>query len=151
MIIDNFDTNISSQNGLQSTHSLTMIVTQTNQTTNITDIPENITQITKEEMAATVGKEVDIQRYSGPDKTNMPENKVSVLPLHVLVMKSISNGRAQQRDFDFLITVTSEAKCPKWNGFNCALNRHKYHSPRPISVIAYSPLLNMKSAKRQNC
>ena len=32
------------------------------------------------------------------------------------------------------------------NGFNCALNRHEDHTPRPKTVMAYSPLLNMKPA-----
>jgi len=146
VVIDNFDTNISSQNGLQSTHSLAMLVTQTNQVTNDVEMPETITRITKEDMTATVGAEVDIKRYTGPKKPNMPENKVCILPLRVMAMQIISKGRAQQRDFDFLKKVTGEPKCPEWNGFNCALNRQDGHSPKPKTSIAYSPLLNMKPA-----
>ena len=85
-----------------------MLVTQTNQISSNAEIPETIAQITKEEMTANVGKEVDVQRYSGPKNPNMPGIKVPVLPLYVMSMQIISKSRAHQRDFDFLINVTSK-------------------------------------------
>ena len=144
MIIDNFDTNISSQNGLQSTHSLAMLVTQTNQISSNAEIPETIAQITKEEMTANVGKEVDVQRYSGPKKPKMLGIKVPVLPLCVMAMQSISKIRAHQRDFDFLIKVR---KCVH-NGMalTLLLKGSEGQTPRPKTVVAYLPLLDMKPA-----
>ena len=61
-------------------------------------------------------------------------------------MQSISKSRAHQKDFDLHIKVTSEEKCPEWNGFNFALKRSEGQSPRPKTAVAYLPLLDMKYA-----
>ena len=52
-IADNFDANISSQNGLKSTHALALLITQPQEEANIDDSnkhSETIKQLGKEEM-----------------------------------------------------------------------------------------------------
>ena len=87
-VADNFDADISSQNGKVTTHSLTMLITQPktalydDQTTH----RESITRIQKSDMGKGVEYDNPVRRYQGPKTVLMPEkcSKKNALPLKVL-------------------------------------------------------------------
>ena len=72
VVVDNFDAEISSQNGKLSTHSLAVLVTQPESPSDA-DLchRETIPRISKEEMSEPIEYDVTIQRYNGPKKTKM--------------------------------------------------------------------------------
>jgi len=146
VIVDNFDANISSQNGLQSTHALAMLLTQTCAKGHETKQQDTIRRIRKEEMTTEVESDVSIQRYDGPKKPAMPPPKAkkTVLPLRVLSAQVLAANRAYIRDFDFLSQVIREKGCPEWNGFNSFVNRNEGHTVRPATTCVYTPLIDMK-------
>jgi hypothetical protein len=104
-IADNFDADISSQNGLQSTHSLALLLSQLHSDgENSTEYEETIPRLTKLDMKTEVTTNVPIQIYQGPKKPDMPESeaKLSILPLRVLAQQNISRRRAYSLDITFL-------------------------------------------------
>ncbi len=94
---DNFDADISSQNGKQSTHSLALLLTQTDQCS-VQDMSQNIKRVKKTDMSKAIEYEVRIQRYNGPKKPEMPQSAAckSVLPLRVLIQQSLSRKKGGQ-------------------------------------------------------
>ena len=69
VVADNFDANISSPNGLQSTHALAMLVTQTQQQDKqYCEYDRNqIRRLNKSEMSDDLLQDVPIQYYVGPN------------------------------------------------------------------------------------
>lgn len=99
-VADNFDANISSPNGLKSTHSLALLMTQVHKNTGQDDNEMNetkIRRIKKEEIKNELQTQLTIQRYNGPKKPVM--NRIcaqrSILPLKILAQQSISQRRAK--------------------------------------------------------
>jgi len=93
---DNFDANIASPNGLKSTHSLALLLTQLQENVeHLESDPTTLRRIRKDEMKEEPSPPVQIQRYNGPKKPNMPEGlKHAVLPLKVIVAQLVSVNRA---------------------------------------------------------
>ena len=146
VVVDNFDTDISSQNGVQSTHSLAMLTTQnTNNKPSDTDDTLSIRRIKKLEMKADIEADVPIIDFRGPKKPQMPQNisKRTVLPLRILAQQSILVRRATHFDFEFLDSVTNDYKVPEYAGFNTRMSREENHSLKPGTPVAYSPLIDM--------
>ena len=84
---DNFDADISTANGLRSTHALAMLITQTPLThdTSRKDQDENVRQIRclhKEDVSNQEVKSPTVHRYHGPKNPVMPAEKIvrQVLP-----------------------------------------------------------------------
>lgn len=74
VVVDNFDAEISSQNGKLSTHSLAVLVTQPESISDADQCHrEAIPRISKEQMSEPIDYDVTIQRYNGPKKPKMPE------------------------------------------------------------------------------
>ena len=68
-IADTFDANISSQNGLRSTHALALLLTQAQlNKTEGREESSTIRRIKKEDMTDDAAPDVEIQRYIGPKK-----------------------------------------------------------------------------------
>ena len=68
-VADNFDANISSQNGLRSTHALALLLTQENKTVDHTQSTKgSMKRIKKEDMKKQVTFDLDIKHYHGPKK-----------------------------------------------------------------------------------
>ena len=87
---------------------------------------------------------VQIQRYNGPKKPNMPEGlKHAVLPLKVIVAQLVSVNRAQILDYHFLQAVVSDESIPEYNGYNTHISRSDGHSVKPAAKAIYTPLINM--------
>ena len=146
VVVDNFDTEISSQNGLQSTHSLALLTTQ-----NINNKPSDIgdtlsiTRIKKLEMKADTEADVPVIDFLGPKKPRMPQHisKRTVLPLRILAQQSILVRRATHLDFEFMDSVTNDCKVPEYAGFNIRMSREENHSLKPGTAVVYSPLIDM--------
>ena len=75
VIVDNFDANISSQNGLQSTHGLAMLLTQPGENKESAIHAKTIPRIKKEDMVKQVEDNVKVHIYVGPHKPDMPQEK----------------------------------------------------------------------------
>ena len=146
VVVDNFDANISSQNGLRSTHALAMLLTQTCETDENAKMPDTIPRLRKEDMTAQIESDVPVHRYDGPKKPEMPPTRAtkSVLSLRVLASQVVAANRAFVRDFYFLSQIVGPNACPEWNGFNSHLNRTEGQTMRPATTCVYTPLIDMK-------
>lgn len=143
---DNFDANISSQNGIRSTHALALLHTQQQKNVDDTDSSgSTVRRIRKDEMKKQVVSDVEVQRYRGPKKPDMPEGEGvrSVLPLKMLAEQVVMHRRAQVLDLDFLKSVVSVPKTPEFGGFNTRLAREQGQSLKPATLAMYTPLIDM--------
>ena len=89
VVADNFDVNISSQNGLKQTHSLAILLAQTKREEDNDEGYGSNPRLKKYEMKNSVLEDVPVHYYKGPKKPPMPENEEThqVLPLKVLSQK----------------------------------------------------------------
>ena len=146
-LADNFDADISSQNGKLQTHSLAMVIAQpTTSTTNVNqNNTETIPRISKAEMSKPSEYEIEIQRYQGPKKVQRPEqfSKKSVLPHKVLCSSVVSQRRAKELDFTFINEITSNSDLPEFNGFNTMVARDQGQGLKPKTKAVYLPLIDM--------
>jgi hypothetical protein len=149
-VADNFDANISSQNGLRSTHALALLLTQNrtlSESSAVCDKEENITikRLKKTEMKNALKSDIPVQSYKGPKKPDMPEleAKRSILPLKVLAQQNIVLRRAKELDFVFLKTVINDITSPEYGGFNTRMSRQQGQTPKPATVAVYTPLIDM--------
>ena len=147
VVVDNFDADISSQNGKLSTHSLAVLVTQPSDSNEPADsYKENtIKRIGKNDMTKPIEYDVSIERYNGPKKPEMPEQLTikQVLPLKVLAAMSISCTRAREMDTVFINNVIKTDNCPEFNGYNTKICREQDHAPKPKTKAMYLPLIDM--------
>ena len=145
-VVDNFDADISSQNGKLSTHSLAVLMTQTSkiETANETS-GETIDRLSHLQMADSLDYEVEIEHYRGPKRPEMPaaEAKKSVPPLKVLVSMVISLNRAQETDFSFVQDILSSTQCPEYNGYNTRQCREAGQYTHMKTNADYLPLIDM--------
>ena len=67
-VVDNFDADISSQNGKISTHSLAVLVTQPTSSVTNGDIDNKntIERLTQTSIARHIDYDMRVERYSGP-------------------------------------------------------------------------------------
>ena len=65
VVADNFDANISSQNGLISTHSLAMLLAFKEDASELHTDDTTIRRLTREEMKLPVAEDIAVQRYRG--------------------------------------------------------------------------------------
>ena len=133
-VADNYDANISSQNGLKSTHALALLLTQEKESVGEDqNCRETIKRISKEDMKKPVVSDVDIKRYHGPKKpdTCMPFDKTkhSVLPLKLLAEQVVLLQRAKDLDFGFFKNIVCVPKTPEFGGFTTRLAREHALSP----------------------
>ena len=133
-VADNYDANISSQNGLKSTHALALLLTQEKESVGEDqNCRETIKRISKEDMKKPVVSDVDIKRYHGPKKpdTCMPFDKTkhSVLPLKLLAEQVVLLQRAKDLDFGFFKSIVFVPKTPEFGGFTTRLAREHALSP----------------------
>ena len=145
-VADNFDANISSQNGKLTTHSLAMLITQpTNDTPDEQHPRESIPRVSKADMSKPIDFEIRVHRYKGPKKVPMPENcsRKHVLPLKFLCSAVISERRAKDLDVSFLNEIINNDSCPEYNGYNTRQTREQGVSMEPATRAVYLPLIDM--------
>ena len=115
-VVDNFDADISSQNGKFSTHSLALLVKQPSDSNKPADLEEEyiIKHISKSDMTKPIQNDVSIDRYNGPKKTEIPEQLTMkhVLPLKGLAVMSISCTGAREMDTSCINNVIKTDNCP---------------------------------------
>lgn len=145
VVVDNFDADISSQNGKLSTHSLAVLFTQKEQDQIPHDTLPTIKRIKKSEMSEPVEYELQVQRFNGPKNPELPQQAAmkSVLPLKVLAHKVLSRQRADQTDAAFMEDVLTKDRCPEFNGYNTANSRQQGVSVQPKTRAVYLPLIDM--------
>ena len=151
-VADNFDANISSQNGLCSTHALALLVTQ-NKSRDGDPLDKDfekpnptIRRLRKEDMKQDIIPNIPVYSYHGPKKPAMPpkEAKRTVLPLRLLVQQSISVQHAQMKDFLFLKNILGpNCTVPDYSGYNTMLSRQQGHALRDRTFTVYTPLIDM--------
>ena len=141
---DNFDRDIHSQNGKRSTHSMAMIITQ-NQSGTKTEVTPTIPRIKKADMKTPIEYELEVKRHNGPKKPDMPAQAAlkSVLPLKVLATMASSETRAKECDFLFICDITTQDKCPEFNGYNTRDCRDDGQGLKPKTQAVYLPLIDM--------
>lgn len=145
-VADNFDANISSQNGKLTTHSLAMLITQPKIASPDDQHPrESIPRIPKADMSKPNDFEIQVHRYQGPKRVPMPEScsRKNVLPLKVLCSSVISERRAKDLDVSFLNEVINNDSCPEYNGYNTRQTREQRVSMEPETRAVYLPLIDM--------
>ena len=113
-VADNFDADISSQNGKVTTHALAMLITQPKHHDD-KGTDARIPRISKAALSKPLDLEVPIQRFQGPKRVPMPEkcSKKQVLPLKILCSRIISERRAREQDFEFLNEIWNDKNCPE--------------------------------------
>ena len=109
VVSDNFDANISSQNGLVSTHALAMLLTFSDDLRQNENIKiETFPRLKAAELKEHPVDDPPVQRYNGPKKPVMPEteSRRKVLPLRVLAQQVDAVTCAKCLDFSFLKKIT---------------------------------------------
>lgn len=142
-VADNFDAEISSQNGKISTHSLALLLTQPQPQT-ATNKSENVTipRLRKQDMHNPIEYDIDIQNFRGPKRPDVTIN-LSVPSLKTLCHIEISKRRARATDFAFFKDVIQSDLCPEYNGYNSKLCREQGHSLSVGTKAMYLPLIDM--------
>ena len=148
LVSDNFDAQISSQNGLLSTHSLAMLLTFVDKHGQDDPNSQTFRRIRKDEMKEQIIQDIPIQRYCGPKKPDMPSSEVNhlVLPLRVMAHQVVALERARNLDFNFFKCVATSTNPIEFGGFNTKLCREKGQSVKPATKAVYLPLIDMNPA-----
>ncbi|KAL8613649.1 hypothetical protein ACOMHN_029741 [Nucella lapillus] len=153
VVADNFDTQISSQNGHKSTHGLAMILALTTKNPNscLKTTTPRIKRLSKTETKADnlMLGEVKVHRYMGAKKPPMPEEFCQrVVPsLAFLANQQISLNRAATEDLAFFKQVLKSEPGPEYSGFNTQRARSAGQQPQPKTAVVYSPFLDMVPAE----
>ena len=147
VVVDNFDADISSQNGKLSTHSLAVLVTQP-RSSNQSEYPDNkeaINRVNKNDMTKPIDYNINVERYNGPVKPKMPIHAANktVMSLKILAETAIVSTRARETDFLFLKEMSNNDNCPEFNGYNTQICRDQGHLPKFKTKAMYMPLIDM--------
>ena len=147
VVTDNFDSNVSSQNGLISTHSLAVLLTVRDQE-EVTEAETKLRRLSREELKNPISQEVEVQRYQGPKKPPMPEKetKREVLSLRVLAHQAVQLSRSRDPDFNFMKQIISDKQTPEFSGYNTELCREQGQASQPATRAIYTPLIDMDPA-----
>lgn len=145
-VVDNFDADISSQNGKISTHSLAMLITQPD--TECEDLEQAIPRLKRTMMTKEINYEFDVIRYNGPSKPAIPPHflKKQVPSLKSLSHTAVANQKAKRDVISFLKEVTSGEGCPEFHGYNTRSCREQGKPLHPKTKASYLPLIDMKPA-----
>ena len=104
-VSDNFDANLSTQNGLKQTHSLATIVLQHREQPQ-TEKRDPIPRLIKSELATVELNEPELKIYKGQQKPSMTHScaQRGVLPLKILCSQVINVKEAKSTDFQFSLS-----------------------------------------------
>lgn len=147
VVIDNYDANISSLNGLKSTHALAMLMCQSTSGSNLeaaTDAENRIPRISKADMKLPID-DVRVQHYQGPKAPPMPALP-AVNPTqnaHIQRCQSTSLARARELDLQFLKSVTASENVAEYGGHITRVAREQDHVIRPATTTRYRPLIDL--------
>jgi len=142
IVADNFDADISSQNGKLTTHSLAVLVTQPDTNQDQSDI-QLIKRIKKANMPDSINYELPIQRFTGHKTPVMQKSVKCVQPLSILAHEVIASNSSHEFDFQFICDILNDPNCPEYNGYMTARSRLQGHSIQPRTIAVYLPLIDM--------
>ena len=142
-VYDNFDANLSTQNGLKQTHSLATILIQHSKTSN-ERTREPIPRLNQAELPSVELSEMQLKTYAGEKKPNMPESfsKNNVLPLKVLCNQHLTVRRSRHCDMQFIKDILTKKDVPDFGGYNTIAAREAGQIAKPKSRVIYKPLIN---------
>ena len=148
VISDNFDADISSQNGKSQTHCLATILTKTPDDDE-DELCTTFRRVKKGEMSEPIPDafEAKLSIYFGPKKPKMVLPKKNLLPEDFSKMQKISRTRGEEIDFNFYLDMVSKETCPEYNGYCSRVNNDQGLSIRHRTKIIYIPLLDMIPAE----
>lgn len=149
VVADNFDANISSANGVKSTHALALLLTQPQpDCQSPTQEKPTIRRIKKLEMSDEVTDDIPVQEYNGPKNPDMPSWAASQSPLRLTVLAGqvIAAARARQQDLEFLKAIVTLENTPEYGGYNTRRAREQGHSVKAKTKAVYLPLVDMAPA-----
>ena len=144
-VIDNYDTPISSQNGLEQTHSLATIVTQP-EPINVSverDTAETFPRLKTSDLKDVELPSIQMHYYDGPKKPAMPEgaSTYTVSSLRFLAHQAVSLNVSKDKDFEFLSVICSGQEA-EFSGFNTRLHRESGNTAKAKNKTLYRPLID---------
>ena len=144
-ISDNFDANITSSNGLKSSHALALLMIQVCPNTEEGQEDTTIKRLKKENVKDSTPSAIPISYYHGPKKPEMPEEvlRKCVLPLKVLAQQRILVQRSKFHDSDLLRSVATKPSTPEFGCFNTKLTRMQGQGLKPRTKAMYTPLIDI--------
>ena len=129
---DNFDANITSPNGLESSQALALLMTQVCPNTEEGQEDFTIKLLKKENVKDSTPSGIPISYHHDPQKPEMPEFlEKCVLPLKVLIQQTIFLQRSNFHDFNFLRSVATKPSTSEFGGFNTKLTRMQGQGLKP--------------------
>ena len=146
-IVDNFDADISSPNGKQSTHSLAILLTQYSCNTTENENQENRSRIKRLRRNSTdVPYDVKVSKYQGSKQPMMQEtcNEKPVPLLKMLCEQAISERRASEFNYSFMKEIITKDGCPEYNGYSTKDARESGQYLKPKTKAVYLPLIDLK-------
>lgn len=147
-VVDNYDANINSLNGLSSTHALAMLLCQTPSacTVQVAEDDHEIPRLTKTDMTKPIDGSVAVHHYDGPKRPDMlqvpPVNDVDHESL--LAHQEVSLSRARELDLDFFKGVSSSDNACEYGGYLTRTARNQSHTVQPATEVRYRPLIDLK-------
>ena len=153
VVADNFDVNLSTQNGLKQTHGLAMIVTQNLSSpleTSRSELLEVIPKLSWQQMKVVKPPAINVQRFHGPKNPTIPESIEKSLRLDSVprlrqlagdVLTHLRRNEVAVDDMTFFKEVLSEA--PEYHGWNMCRARERHCKVQPKTRVAFVPLLDM--------
>ena len=147
-VIDNYDANIHSLNGLKSTHALVLLMCQSYEyPVDHISKPESdpIPRFSKNEMKETISDPVQVQKYHGPKRPDMPApHIINDEEFSDLVQRQgVSVARAHGLDLNFLKSIVTSDKVPEYGGYITSVSREQNHTVKPATNTRYRPLINL--------
>lgn len=147
---DNFDQDISSQNGQIQTHSMALVLTQQEFGASVDEEHElKIPRLRKSEMGNEIPHQLAISRYTGPQKRDPPADsvKVRVMPLRFLARMVLAGDRAAEKYFSFWTDIVEKDDTPEFNGYSTRTTRSEDQSLQPKIRAVYLPLIDLPPEK----
>ena len=137
VVVDNFDANISSQNGKSSTHALAMIITQPGQDDELEETVR-ISRLTRANRRLPIEDDTEIVEYFTTEKKPpMPQRNPSRQE-----DASCNAGEAERLDFVFLRQILNEPDCPEFSGYNVRQMREAGAKQSNKTNVEYLPLID---------
>eukprot|EP00745_Piridium_sociabile_P018840 TRINITY_DN28551_c0_g2_i7.p1 TRINITY_DN28551_c0_g2~~TRINITY_DN28551_c0_g2_i7.p1 ORF type:complete len:249 (-),score=41.05 TRINITY_DN28551_c0_g2_i7:725-1471(-) len=151
---DNYDLNITSPNGMKTTHTMVMEFTQHPagiiETGNIGVMQLKIPRLKKHEAFSQrliAHQAIQLQHYTGPSKLNPPLIPMKALSAEESHLQSAAVRFSQQRDAAWLSQVHESDKPVEWVGFNAQQDRLVAGSAhKPKTLVVFGPMIDSPPA-----
>ena len=148
-VSDNFDVNLSTQNGLKQTHSLASVILQQRKVPQ-EDKREPIPRLKKCELASAKLKELEMKIFKGQKRPSIPNSYAQrgFLPLRILCSQSIIVATSEAIDFQFMKEILTQPSVPDFAGYNTKKMRESGQIVKTKSKLIFRPLINKTPSDR---